>query len=86
MKTIWKFQIPIQDEFELYLPYIHRVLLTALQDEKPMMWVEVDTSSSKNIPFKFFVEGTGHEIEPSTVHVGSWIQPPFVWHLYERYD
>jgi hypothetical protein len=84
MKTIWKFPIPIQDKFELHLPYIHKVLLTSLQDEQPQVWIEVDTSSSKNIPFKFYVRGTGHEIEENTYHVGSWIQSPFVWHLYEQ--
>lgn len=84
MKTIWKFHIPIQDEFELHLPWNHKVLLTDLQDGNPMVWIEVNTDS-RTIPFKFYVEGTGHEIEPNTDHVGSWVQSPFVWHLYERY-
>ena len=40
-----------------------------------MVWIEVNTDS-RTIPFKFYVEGTGHEIEPNTDHVGSWVQSP----------
>jgi hypothetical protein len=84
MRTIWKFEIPIQEEFELHLPYIHKVVLTDMQDNKPMVWIEVDLASSARIPFKFYVKATGQEIQPNINHVGSWSQPPFVGHLYER--
>lgn len=82
MRTVHKYELPIVDEFTLDLPSQHKVVLVDFQNARPMMWVEVDTDSPSR-PVKFSVEGTGHQIDGGAVHVGSFIDGAFVWHVYE---
>lgn len=88
-RVIYKYQIPIQDHFDLELPYGANICLFATQERcgnHPQLWIEHSaTGSSRMVTRKFRVFGTGHPIpdEPLLVHVGSVIAEPFVWHLFE---
>jgi hypothetical protein len=91
MRTIYKYPVSITDWFKVEMPGSVQVLHVGMQGDQPMMWVEVDPEQPSAV-HHFAVVGTGHpvpvtEVEgigPVTaVHCGTWLAPPFVWHLYE---
>lgn len=52
------------------------------QDLILRLWIEVDPSAALD-ERTFQVLGTGHEIPEGYVWRHTWVEPPFVWHLYE---
>ena len=48
----------------------------------PMIWAEV-TEGAPMERRLFRIYGTGHKIDDNDVWVGSFQQPPYVWHVYE---
>jgi hypothetical protein len=84
MKTIYKYRVPITDEFELLIPKDARVLTVQMQERFPYIWALVDTYN-KDQSRTFYIVGTGNPV-PSVecVYVGTFQVPPFVWHLFER--
>jgi len=90
MQTIFKYEIPIQQEASSHaIPLDGKFLHVGMQpgyDNNIMVWVEVDTD--KPAPFYyvvFKVIGTGHPRPENAEHVGT-VQDPdgFVWHVYRR--
>lgn len=96
MKTIYKYPIQVSPEFELAdLPQYASIIRVGLDPQgQPCLWAEVFTEwieakkkfgTDKGIKHvrKFSVYGTGAGHFGPGVHVGSWVQDIFVWHLYE---
>jgi hypothetical protein len=86
-RQVWKF--PLGTMAVLSAPASAKVVLVALDPatDQPAIWLEVDQDLPK-VERIFGIYGTGHSIEgnggfPSPLHVGSVVQPPFVWHIYE---
>jgi hypothetical protein len=82
MKTIFKYPIGI----------LRYQVVNSFQGAKPVhvgfdpqgqpcIWMEVDT---QNPPENFVVNviGTGHDLPTLGAHAGSFLQGPFVWHVY----
>lgn len=82
---VWKFPIPVQDEFALDLPVGAQVLHVDAQAGKPCLWALVDPEAPK-AQYTFYVRGTGHEVAEDLIHVGSFQLDGgrFVGHLFER--
>ena len=51
----------------------------------PCMWALVDTSAPTRERV-FGVMPTGQAILPGFKYLGSWQQPPYVWHLFDITD
>lgn len=86
MKTIWKFDVPIRDEFGLLMPKDAEILKLDLQDGLPKMWALVDPENLKKERF-FIGRGTGHPINESNIrYVGTVVMRDgrFVLHLFEK--
>lgn len=87
MKTIHKFQIPIQDDFVLDLPLNAEVLCVQMQRDVPCVWVLLDTKDLATIARRFRIIGTGNPIsdDEKLRHVGTFQTEGerFVWHLFE---
>lgn len=83
MKTIWKYEIPIQDRFYLQMPEGARVLSVQVQRGIPSLWATVD-SSARNTIHDFELRGTGHALG----EVGDYLctfqmhDGSLVWHLF----
>jgi hypothetical protein len=61
MRTIYKYQIPIEDEFVLPLPTGARVLCVQVQHSVPCIWALVEGGAG--VPTedrRFALRGTGH--------------------------
>jgi hypothetical protein len=83
MKTIYKYPIKITDEQEIQMPAHANVLHVGLDPQgTPCLWAMVDTAKPME-PVSVLVVGTGNPMpfEPLR-HVGSFVQGPFVWHVF----
>ncbi len=56
---IWKYQIPVKDEFKIEMPSGAQVLTVDTQSNQPCIWVMVDPNALEEFrPFRLV--GTGH--------------------------
>lgn len=84
MNTIYKYPIEITDRQEIQMPF-NAIVIHAGLDPKgvPCVWAEVE-SNKRLAPVELFIVGTGNPMpEKSTVHIGSFVQGPFVWHVFK---
>lgn len=85
MKTIWKYPIPITDEFTLDLPIGAEVLSVNLQYKKSYIWVFIPNTNSETTKRNFRLFGTGNPVDiEGYEYIGMLMQWPFVWHLFEE--
>lgn len=86
MKTIYKYEIPIDDEFEIETHANSHPLSVQMQNGVPMIWLMVDTDSplSKQT---FYLVGTGNPITHDVsrmLFVGTIQMWPMVWHVFYK--
>lgn len=83
MKTIWKYKLPIRDLTRVEVEFGAKLIHVGVDPAgDPAIWCEVEPSG-KTIVLPLFVLGTGHEIPAAAdQHVGSFVDGPFVWHVY----
>ncbi len=60
--TVWKFSVPVEDEFSLIMPRGAKILHFDTQHEAPTLWALVDPSAELADPRRFRFAGTGHRI------------------------
>ncbi len=85
MKTIWKFPLKISDHFKLSVPLGAGIIHVGLDPAGvACVWCEVQPGNTPE-DLDLYVIGTGNPI-PSEAkqHWGSFVQGPFVWHLYSK--
>ena len=64
MLTVWKYPVPVEDEFELAIPVPARPLTVQIQDGMPYLWALVDPDPNRLLARRRFrLAGTGHPIE-----------------------
>lgn len=99
MHTIWKFLVPIDDKFEMYLPEGSQILTIQTQGKSmlgmdiPQMWVLADTSRPK-VQRKFRLYGTGPEYQigdgliERLKYIATFQQAEgrLVWHVFEDFS
>lgn len=85
MRTIHKYEVPVEDTFEQALPVGAEFLSVQTQLCNPQMWWEVDNKEEKERR-KFAVVGTGHPMPPGKVKFLRTFQlhgGKLVFHLFE---
>ncbi len=83
MSTVYKYPFQVDDDVRIDMPIGAEILLIETQNGVPTIWAQVNPKATY-VTRRFRVVGTGHPFESDRVkHVGSFQQPPFVWHLYE---
>jgi hypothetical protein len=86
LRTIYKYPFPVTDEINIEMPRDAQILSVQFQGHTACMWAMV-VPERKMVMRHFRIFGTGHpiEMEPQNdlVHVATFQQPPFVWHLFE---
>ena len=84
MATIWKYPIPLQDEFTIQMPDGAQILYVQAQNNMAYMWARVLTEQSV-VDRNFRLRGTGHFIDLDCIHIGSFMLygGDFVFHLFE---
>ena len=89
MQKIYKYPLPITDEFVIEMPAMHRLLLVDTQKGMPFVWALVNPDTEK-ILVTFRIYGTGHGIKDvdKMQYVGTF-QEDFgnlVWHVFKVLD
>jgi hypothetical protein len=88
MDTIYKFPFEITDMQEIEMPMAAQIIHVGLDPSgTPCLWAEVDPTAPATHR-KIAVIGTGNPLDfghdyTSARHLGSLVQGPFVWHVYE---
>lgn len=73
MRTIHKYPIEIAGFQTLEVPQVRRVLTVQIQNDKPCIWMEVETETP-HTELKVYVFGTGHPMPPIDLHYIGTIQ------------
>lgn len=87
MKQVWKYEIPMEDKFQLDIPFGSQFLSVAMQGEECCLWVLVNPKLHK-VSYEFRLAGTGHPIEEISVcanrHIGTVLMrnDALVFHLF----
>ena len=81
MLTIWKYPLTLRG-LTIDMPAGATILTVQLQDETPTIWALVDPDRPCETR-TFTIVGTGHRVPDGLGYVGTFQQPPFVWHLFE---
>jgi hypothetical protein len=85
-KRIWKFPLKIDRLQTLTLPTPYKILSIQMQEDRPMMWVELDDEGAPT-SIEISIYGTGWEVpnDPgqyiATIVLDS---AGLVWHFYMR--
>lgn len=85
-KAIWKFPIPVKDQFTLIMPEGAVALHVAMQNVAPHLWALVEVGAPMK-PREFRVFGTGHLIGDAVGrYVGTFQMNggALVFHLFEE--
>lgn len=85
MRTVHKYEVPINDLVTLTLPCVHELLHFGNQHDVPTLWALVDPESALMMR-QFRLAGTGHIIREQNVrHVGTaqFGDVALVFHLFE---
>jgi len=84
--TIFKYPIPMNDYFDLWIPIGGKILTVQKQGENPCIWVLVNPKADLK-KRQFRLAGTGHPIEDmiGMVYIGTFQLSggAFVGHLFE---
>lgn len=77
MRTIWKYEIPIQDTFELEIPIGSYPLYVETVNGVPCIYYQIiDTTHTKE-KSRFCIVGTGHALPSNYFLIGYFIQHNF---------
>jgi hypothetical protein len=84
-RAVWKFEIPIQDRFELQMPAGAEIVHVEVQAGNACLWALVEPERGAELRV-FYLRGTGRRVEPGLRHLGSFLlhRGEFVGHLFEE--
>ena len=82
--AVWKFVIPVEDEFTIQMPRAAELLFVAAQGDEPCLWARVVPERDRETR-QFRLRGTGHPVDMDCEHVGSFMLRggALVFHLFE---
>ena len=85
MRRVYKYPVPVADEFDLTLPQGAEILHVAVQNYRPQLWALVDPDAPRE-ERRFEVRGTGGPVDDYLHHLGTFLlaDDTFVGHLFER--
>ena len=84
MKKIWKYQFGIVEEETFSMPVGAKIVFVSMQKNHITMWALMDIFDVAVTERTFIIRGTGHDIEDGLEYVGSTMDHPFVWHVFEK--
>ena len=83
-RAVWKYPMAEIGSCRLSMPFDAKVILVDYQNGQLTLWAEVVPSRGKEGRV-FVIHGTGHDItNDDEIHVHSWQNGQYVWHLYEE--
>lgn len=85
IRTIYKYEIRVQDESTVILPRGYRLLSVMAEKQRLYVWAAV-TPTAESVDVRFSVRGTGH---PMSGDEGTFLgtvkmEPDLIWHIFYR--
>jgi len=62
MQTVYKYEIPVGNYFEIRMPKNAKILTVQMKQREPFIWALVDTNEKPEIR-KFWLVGTGYKMD-----------------------
>lgn len=82
-KTIWKFEVPVEDDASVLMPRGAVVLdVKAKYSSALEVWAIVDPDEDRE-PRRFSIRGTGHPLGQVGKHLATVRSNALVWHVFE---
>ncbi len=82
MTTVWKYSLSVSG-CEIVVPVGYYPLCVKLQDGAPMLWcVVLSTMPKVKVVVKIF--GAGEEIPDGLRYIDTYLQGPYVWHVFAK--
>ena len=85
MKTIYKYPLTLSDN-PISMIKGAEILTVKLQNGTPTLWALVDEDEYLQESRLIVIRGTGHTIEDNAKHITTYMDDPFVWHVFELTD
>ena len=84
-KVIHKYPLELNDSTVLMLPTGAEVLFVGEQEDRLILWAEVDAEPGPPEARVFAIAGTGQEFKPDALTYLNSVQTRrgYVWHVYE---
>lgn len=85
MIVIYKYPVPIEDEFVIEVPAEYRIISVQAQRNEAFLWVAVDTSVESTAKLRFVLKGTGHAFteEQAELLLGGDLEPVGTFQLFD---
>ena len=87
MKQIWKYSLPVQDEFVIEMMVGAKILCVQSQQGVGQIWAVVTEHTGEEIR-TFKTIGTGHDIEDAELammeYIGTYQSGQYAWHIFEK--
>lgn len=86
MKVVWKYAIPIEDDFTIEMPNNAQILKIDMQAGEPYLWTLADALRISTKRY-FKLVGTGHPFDDNGYwYVGTFqlLEGAAVFHLFEK--
>jgi len=86
MKTIYKYELKIQDQYQLDITGMREFLKIAEQDGKLYLWCLVETESEENYIVDVYIQGIGNKITNASFNKRTYFDSVImsnglVWHV-----
>jgi hypothetical protein len=82
MNTIWKTPVEIKDWQAVFVTAGAHPIFVGLDPQGvPSIWWEVNAQAVA-AERRIVVVGTGNRVPPGCVHIGSFVDGQYVWHVY----
>jgi hypothetical protein len=84
LKEIWKYNVPVEEYFDIEMPKKSKVLSFQMQGNKPTIWVLTSHEDKELTNEHFCLVGTGQSFLPHyNKHIGTIQKNGYVWHLFQ---
>lgn len=80
-RTVWKYPLPIEDRVTISTPALKPLLVGADPSGQKCVWFEI-APELPAVDFVLAIVGTGNPVPDGFEHLDSFVQGPFVWHVY----
>ena len=85
MKAIYKYPLNLSNN-PIAMIKGAEILTVNLQNDTATLWALIDPYEGLEESRLIVIRGTGHPIEDNAKYIATYVDGPFVWHIFELTD